>query len=145
MTELEAALDQVTEHLAETMFFTTVVDRQGDLGGQPGYTASVSFSGSHAGTVRVAMPHSTAAALAANFLGEPDEGGPAARAAALVGELANILCGSLAGKMEPAGRFAIGTPEVADGTGAPDETADARRVFTLEEGPLEIGVIWRGQ
>jgi CheY-specific phosphatase CheX len=145
MTELQTALDQVTEHLAETMFFTTVVDRKGDLGGEPGYSASIAFSGTHAGTVRVAMPHSTAAALAANFLGEPDEEGASGRAAALVGELANILCGSLVGRMDPAGQFTIGPPELAVGTGTPDEPADARRVFTLEEGPVEIGVIWRDQ
>jgi CheY-specific phosphatase CheX len=145
VTELESALDEVTEHLAETMFFTTVLDRAVDLGGQPGYTASIAFSGTRAGALRVILPHSTAAALAVSFLGEADDEEPDARACALAGELANILCGSLLGRMEPAGHFTIGPPEVTSGTEASGQPADARRLFTLEEGPLAIAVAWSGQ
>jgi CheY-specific phosphatase CheX len=145
VTELERALDEVTEHLAETMFFTTVLNRTGELGGQPGYTASIAFSGTRAGALRVALPHSTAAALAVSFLGEADEEEPDARARALAGELANILCGSLLGRMEPAGHFTISPPEVTAGTEAPGQPADARRVFTLEEGPLAIAAVWSSQ
>ena len=145
MTDLESALDEVTEHLAETMFFTTVLDRQGRMGGEPGYAAAISFTGTHTGALRVTMPHSTAAALAVNFLGEPDEEDTAARAVGLAGELANILCGSLIARMEPAGRFRISPPQVAAVRETPAEPADVRRVFTLEEGPLEIGVVWRSQ
>jgi hypothetical protein len=141
MPDLEAALDQVTEHLAETMFFSTVLDRAGDLAGEAGYAAAIRFSGSRSGAVRVVLPQSTAELLAADFLGEPDE----RQAGALVGELANILCGSLLGRMDPAGRFSISPPEITAVAGAFEQPADVRRVFTLEEGPLAVEVTWSGQ
>ena len=141
MRELATALDTITGRLLETMFYSAVLDLAANAPPETRYTAMVPFSGSLEGSVCVSASPRTAAALAANFLGESGEVS-AAQAASVVGELANILCGSLLGEIERTGQFVIGAPELFDSPSASSalEEMPLRRIYELEEGTLAVGL-----
>jgi CheY-specific phosphatase CheX len=142
MTEIESILESLAGEVLETMFFSAVLG-PGEAGGEgPRLTALVSFSGSRAGTLGVSASAATALALAANFLGAGEEGVPAGQAPSVLGELANVLCGAVLGKVEPAGRFTISPPQLSFGPEAAATVADMRPrfIFELAEGGLTAGL-----
>ncbi len=83
---------------------------------------------------------STAAVLAAGFLGEDDTVADA-QVRSVVGELANVLCGVVLGRMDPKGRFVISPPQVIDADGASSVSGMVlHRRFELMEGDLAVGL-----
>jgi len=139
MPDAAETLGAVAERLLETMFFSAVLEHGGSGPAFPRYSAQVTFCGSRSGTLRVCASEQTATALAASFLGEPEV--TAVQAASVIGELANILCGSLLGNLDRTGRFTIGAPQVA-GEAGPEGVArlPVNLAMQLEEGTLEVGM-----
>jgi CheY-specific phosphatase CheX len=142
MPELDQLLDGITEEVLEGMFFSAVMgETAGEIAG-PCLFARVSFSGSRNGSLAVAAPNATAASLAGSFLGTEDGSAPEDQVNAALGELANILCGAVLGRSEPAGRFAISTPEVStiEHFDLATEGMQFQRSFELLDGNLAIGL-----
>jgi hypothetical protein len=135
---LEAAVSAVLE----TMFFSAVFGPADAAELGAGWRAVVTFTGTRAGSVTVCTGDETARALAASFLGA-DESVPVQQIAGVLGELANMLCGAVLGRIEPEGRFTIAPPSIGDNTGAAELMAGAGvwRTFELAEGPLAAGVV----
>src|SRR5580692_6243626 len=106
MPEIGQLLDGITEEVLEGMFFSAVMGPTGGEVGGPCLCARVSFSGSRNGSLAVSAPNATATSLAGSFLGTEDCSAPDDQINAALGELANILCGAVLGRSEPAGRFA---------------------------------------
>lgn len=147
MPDAALAMDAVVGRLLETLFFTAVLERGGPLPAPPCYTAALSFSGSRQGTLMVSASRRTAAVLAANLIGGDSLEVTPAQAASAVGEMANILCGSLLGALDQSGSFAIAPPDVSDcpEAAAALETLPLRRVYMLDEGPLATAVSFIGE
>jgi CheY-specific phosphatase CheX len=142
MPEIEQLLDGVTEEVLEGMFFSAVMgETTGEVEGSC-LSARVSFSGSRNGSLAVSAPNATAASLAGSFLGTEDGSAPEDQINAALGELANILCGAVLGRSEPAGRFAISTPQVSivEHFDLATEGMQIRRSFELMDGNLAIGL-----
>ncbi len=140
MSELTDLLDSATEEVLETMFYTGAFG-PGTEGGGPYLSAGVSFRGSRNGTLDVAAPEATATALAAAFLGETPESVPPEQVPAVIGELANVLCGVVLGRVEDGGQFVIAPPNVSRlDLEALARNLEVRRVFELEEGTLSVGL-----
>jgi Chemotaxis phosphatase CheX len=141
MTDTEQVLDTVVNEVLETMFFSAVFG-PGTESGSTRMTACVSFSGSHSGALEVSALESTVTALACSFLGVMEGELPAGQAPAMLGEMANVLCGALLGRVEPEGRFRIAPPEVGTSQeplpGA-ERQDGTRQVFELAEGWLAVG------
>jgi CheY-specific phosphatase CheX len=142
MTETESILESLANEVLETMFFSAVLGPGEADPTTPMLTALVSFSGSRAGTLGVSASEATAVALAANFLGGVEESVPAEQVPPVLGELANVLCGAVLGRVEPAGRFTISPPQVSAGPEAAVAVSEmqARCTFELMEGGLTAGL-----
>jgi hypothetical protein len=141
MTDTEQVLDTVVNEVLETMFFSAVFGPGTETEG-PRMTACVSFSGSHSGALEVSALEGTVTALACSFLGVMEDELPKGQAPAMLGEMANVLCGALLGRVEPEGRFRIAPPEVGTSQeplpGA-ERQDGTRQVFELAEGWLAVG------
>jgi hypothetical protein len=141
MTDTEQVLDTVVNEVLEGMFFSAVLGPGTESEG-PRMTASVSFSGSHSGALEVSALESTVTALACSFLGVMEGEMPEGQAPAMLGEMANVLCGAILGRVEPEGRFQIAPPEVGTSQeplpGA-ERQDGTRQVFELAEGWLAVG------
>jgi hypothetical protein len=134
---LEAAASEVLE----TMFFSAVFGPADPSTLGPGWRAVVMFTGTRVGSVTVCAGDETARALAASFLGA-DESVPVRQIASILGELANMLCGAVLGRIEPEGRFMIAPPCTGETSGATDLPPGPAvwRTFELAEGTLVAGV-----
>jgi CheY-specific phosphatase CheX len=135
---LEAAVSAVLE----TMFFSAVFGPADPAVPGAGWRAVVTFTGTRAGSVTVCTGDETARALAASFLGA-DESVPVQQIAGVLGELANMLCGAVLGRIEPDGHFTIEPPSIGGNEGGAEPLAGAGvwRSFELAEGLLAAGVV----
>src|ERR1035437_1765667 len=107
-----ACIEAVPDVL-ETMFFELLAEApQIDSLPTEGTmdTSRVEFEGSARGHLVVAAPSSLSASLAGAFLALEDQGTPACNVEFVLGELANMLCGSALGRFEPEGTFRLSTP-----------------------------------
>ena len=141
MTDLSVLLAESAEEVLENMFFSAVM---GVLPEEPGgerLYATVTFGGSSHGELSVSAAQSTATLLAAGFLGAEDASVAEAQVRAVVGEIANVLCGVVLGHLDPTGNFVISPPRV---TVAEDESLvcgmELQRRFELMEGDLAVGL-----
>jgi CheY-specific phosphatase CheX len=141
MTDLSVLLAESAEEVLENMFFSAVM---GVLPEEPGgerFYATVTFGGSTHGELSVSAAPATATQLAAGFLGTEDETVADAQVRAVVGEIANVLCGVVLGHLDPTGNFVISPPRV---TVAEDENLvcgmELQRRFELMEGDLAVGL-----
>jgi hypothetical protein len=141
MTGHENLMQELTAEVLETMFFSVVLGpSSGGVPERP-LTAEVSFAGSRSGSLRVSTGWNTAAALADTFLGGAEES--ADQTPPVLGELANVLCGAILGRIEPAGSFTISAPQLFR-----DDAETASAVagmqascgLELEEGELIAGL-----
>jgi CheY-specific phosphatase CheX len=140
MSEFDELLSSATEEVLENMFYTGAFG-PGTEGDGPYYSAGVSFTGSRNGTLDVAAPESTATALAAAFLGETVESVPPEHVPTVIGELANVLCGVVLGRVEEGGHFVIAPPQVSRlELASLARNLAVRQVFELEEGTLSVGL-----
>lgn len=142
---LEAAVETITEQVLETMFFSAVLGPAEPPTEVLSLTALVSFTGARSGVLGVSGDCATTTNLAANFLGVPGDEVPPGQGPAVLGELANVLCGAILGHAEPEGRFTIEPPLVSS---APDSAAtlnhtQIQRTFETSEGCLTVGLTIR--
>lgn len=142
MAELEQILDRVTEEALETMFFSGILGPALPVFGDDAVTAMVEFTGSDRGVLRLSADMATATIHTANFLGLSEEEAPLEDIHAVVGELANVICGATLAQIRPDGRFLISPPRVFTGEDAArdiDEMPVVRK-FELADGSLIIGL-----
>lgn len=142
MLETISLLDEISEQVLETMFFSAVLGPSDEPADEPCFTALVAFSGSRAGLLAVAADLGTATGLAANFLGMTSDEVPPGQHSVVLGELANVLCGAVLGQVHPEGRFQIMPPQVCE---TPEgmailRKAQMRRSIETTEGCLAIGL-----
>ena len=141
MHEWEEFLDTTTEQVLETMFYTGVLGLADALAEEPRVLAEVGFSGSHSGSIVVSTPVSTADILTAAMLGVDTSEVPEGQGPAVVGELANVLCGAILSQAEPSGRFVIAPPKVSRlAEPIMMQGVIAQRAFSIENGDLTVGL-----
>jgi CheY-specific phosphatase CheX len=142
VAELEQILDRVTEEALETMFFSAILGPASPTYGDDAVTAMVEFAGSDRGVLRLSADRATATTHTANFLGLSEEEAPLEEIHAVVGELANVICGATLAQIRPDGRFLISPPRVFTGGEAArdiDEMPVVRK-FELADGSLMVGL-----
>ena len=106
-------LSESAQHALETMFFT-MPDRISTELERPTrelVAASVAFHGAPPGRFGIVVSASVATSIAANFLGcEDDAKLPRAQVSGVIGELANIICGTMLSELQSDANFDIGVP-----------------------------------
>ena len=133
-TELEQALSDAAAEVLETMFFTEVLG-EGAMA-TAGLAARVEFRGTPSGALAVGMALPAAQALAASFLGADEA--TTQEAEEVLGELANMICGSASCRLWPESHFELLHPQPVDYREA---SAGAANVcLDLGDGVLVMGL-----
>ena len=102
----------------DSMYFTPVLETSAcdtlpeafPLDGSD-FAFSLHFAGDVSGTFGLHLGPATARGLASNFLGEDDTDLSSSDVAEVVGELANMLCGSTLSRIEAVGKFDLTHPK----------------------------------
>jgi len=142
-----ACLEAVPEVL-ETMFFE-LLSEEPRIDVPPVGTldmARVDFEGSARGHLTVAAAPSLSESLAAAFLAIDEQGAQADNIEFVLGELANMLCGSSLGRFQPDGAFRLSTPTAHLGrTLAASSQSGVHWIrFSLDRGPIFVGLSLEG-
>ncbi len=129
----------------ETMFFESLAEAP-ELSvlppAEPLDTSRVDFDGSVNGYLVLAAPSGLSASLAGAFLALDDQGASAYNIEFVLGELANILCGSALGHLQPDGTFRLSTPitHLERILAEPSRPGFQWVRFPLDSGPLFVGL-----
>ena len=143
---IEECLLPACEQVLETMFFTGVLSAEKLAAGEEprscaAVIATVKFEGPPDGALCVGMEAETAVALASTFLGLDPPDVTDADCRQVVGEMANMMCGSVLSRVVPESSLRLASPVVRDGQETPCGPACAARAFfTLPEGGLHVCV-----
>ena len=143
MPDLIGLLDQASEEVLENMFFSGITGELEMPAAGERLRASVAFTGTANGELSVSAPPFAAALLAAGFLGEEPGDVADFQVRAVVGELANVLCGVVLARINPDGQFVITPPRVdvidtADSAPAGEQAF--QRCFELIEGDMTVAL-----
>jgi len=144
--EIQAALAAAVEEVLETMYFSTVLASAdgaapSEGGGAPAITVKLRFEGSPSGGFRVSVPLTLARVVSAGFLGREEAEVSDSQAEEVVGELANMICGSVLSRLQSDATFQITHPELTPTEpGVGFEGAGANRWFDLGDGILTVSL-----
>ncbi|MFB3826864.1 MAG: chemotaxis protein CheX [Bryobacteraceae bacterium] len=129
-----AAMETAAREVLETMFFTEPLEEPLPAAG-PRVCAAVRFEGGLAGRFSACAEVDAAKELAATFLGQ--DGEPSAEAVAeVMGELANMICGSVLARVAPEAALRI-IPE-SRGPCPGTHAGGKLRALPLAGGTLEL-------
>src|SRR5271156_7237914 len=101
-TELDLGASLLTSatDVLESMYFTGVMGLSEVPVTGAGWTAQMEFKGELSGSFTLGMSAETARLLAANFFGEEESEVTETAVADMVGEMANMICGSVLSGLE---------------------------------------------
>ncbi len=129
-----AALEAAAREVLETMFFTEPLEEPLEAAG-PRVCAAVRFEGEVAGQFSACAAVAAARELATTFLCE--DGEPSEEAVAeVMGELANMICGSVLGRVAPESSLKISPPSRGTCSGA--HAGGLLRTLPLTGGTLDL-------
>ena len=130
---------QSANQVLETMFFTGLSDECKEDSAEAQLSAELSFRGSSSGKLGVEVPLVTGQLIACNFLGlEADDLSPA-QITEVIGELTNMICGSVLSRVAPNGSFELLHPEVhSNPSGWRQNKKAVGYTFGLEESTLAL-------
>ena len=144
--EIQMALAAAVEEVLETMCFATVLaSSEGaappEGSGMPAITAQLHFEGNPSGGFHVSVPMKLAHVVSASFLGREEAEVSDSQAEDVVGELANMICGSVLSRLESKATFQITHPESAlTERGVSTEGTGVNRWFDLGDGTLTVSL-----
>lgn len=135
---LQQVFFESAAEVLETMCFMGVLGQSAALEHGELVSAEVSFHGTPSGLFGVQVSTSTAKLIASNFLGQEAEAITEAQGEQVMGELANMICGSVLSRAEAGARFELSHPVIGQpGAGRPPEAI--HYTLELEEGFI---VLW---
>jgi len=110
--ELEGELLSSATAVLESMYFTSVLGPAEQGVGTDGWVSALEFQGELSGSFSLRMGGETARMLAANFFGEDESEVSETAIGDMVGEMANMLCGSVLSRIETEMHFKLSHPTV---------------------------------
>lgn len=138
---IERLLTKAAEEVLETMFFTSVFGSADSSGAglESHLLAKLSFKGSPPGVFWVSVPQETARLVAVNFLGLEHENELAdSQVRSVIGELANVICGTVLSRLESNAVFELDAPEFVNNAESFPYPGAISRSLELESGTLTI-------
>jgi CheY-specific phosphatase CheX len=115
--DIHSALSAAVEEVLETMFFSSVLassntpEPTGE-GAEPVFRASLAFQGDACGNLGLAIPIHLAQVVSSGFLGMEEQEVSDSEVGEVVGEMANMICGSVLSRLESESTFHISHPEL---------------------------------
>jgi CheY-specific phosphatase CheX len=139
--ELQQVFLESASEVLETMCFVGVLGEQAEPAGADLISAELAFNGKPSGRFGVQVPSSTGRLIASNFLGKDPEEITEAEIDQVVGELANMICGSVLSRVEAGSRFELLHPVIMPpGQGISNPEA-VTNILELEEGSIVLWMI----
>ncbi|MBB6147032.1 CheY-specific phosphatase CheX [Silvibacterium bohemicum] len=138
--QFEPLLQDAVNEVLESMCFLSSEDSSANIHHpetEPWVGRRLDFRGPYQGCFGVRTSLNTARLIASNFLGEEPAEITDEQAEEVVGEVANMVCGTLLASVETHHTFDLTSPRLDDGK-APASLNRIARTFTLEEGELQI-------
>jgi CheY-specific phosphatase CheX len=136
----DGILASTAEDVLETMFFTGIeglADADAPPSG-PHLGVRLAFAGTPSGMLTLRISEASARSLASNFLAaEADEPLPDAPLGAVVGELANMICGALLSQVQSETHFHLSSPELMP-SGAVQPDCRPTQSLNLGDGTLDL-------
>jgi len=108
--DLQASVLSSATDVLESMYFTSVMGTSEVPLSGAGWIAGLEFQGELSGSFTLRMSLDTARLLAANFFGEEESDVTEAAIGDMVGEMANMICGSVLSRMERETHFKLTHP-----------------------------------
>jgi CheY-specific phosphatase CheX len=144
VSHFEPWLDEAVAEVLESMCFMTaesVAVKEEEGAPDTWVRYRLEFRGPGQGRFGVRAPLPTARLIACNLLGTEPEELTEAQASESMGEIANMVCGSLLSRLEKEQAFDLSHPaHETDPVAEPDAGCDrATRYYALQEGTL---VVW---
>jgi CheY-specific phosphatase CheX len=136
-TIIPKVLQMAANEVLETMFFLGAMQVDDGATGANVLRVALTFDGDPPGRLLLRIPRETAAALAANFLGEDPCAVSEQQVAEVAGELSNMICGAVLSRIEGTTTFRLATPQFLSAD--PPVSASAQTVhLDIGEGPITI-------
>jgi len=115
-SDLITVVPECCAEVLESMYFTSVLEASSHFTPLPVSQADLlafglRFRGVVHGSFGLSIGAAMARSLAANFLGEEEDTLSEVEVAEVVGELTNMLCGSIVSRIEGTTKFALSHPE----------------------------------
>ena len=131
-------MESAVSEVLESMCFISSEGEAADMAGSS-YSdwirGELDFSGSPGGTFGIAVPPSTAVAIAANFLGEDESDLSAEQTVEVVCELTNMVCGTLLAQLDSRQAFSLSSPRhTPSGTETLASVERIQNTYALDEG-----------
>ena len=137
--EAQRGLSAALCAVVETMFFASIEERTaggvGDEGGDR-VGASVAFHGACEGSLAISLDRAAVEVLAAGFFGEAADGQVGDQCESVMGELANMVCGTMLSKLERKAIFCLEAPVALEASGDPRGWIE--KYFALDERLLHL-------
>jgi CheY-specific phosphatase CheX len=135
--EFDPAVADATAKVLESMCFTSILDEavEPESGESSWVAAKLAFAGKPSGSFGIGVSQASACSIAANFLGLDAEELSPTQINEVIGELTNMIAGSLVSNFKTDCCFALSHPEME----SPDEfmaqlQASKGRIFRLDDG-----------
>jgi CheY-specific phosphatase CheX len=137
-TPFQRALRDSVREVLEKMFFVEPVEAPpGEPGSPDGEMAvQLAFEGLPSGALTLRVTSAAARQIAADFLGQDENGLASAKVEEVVRELANMICGSVLSRVESGATFRLAPPRLlpAEERSNRRETAARRAVHAVAIG-----------
>lgn len=130
---------QSASEVLETMCFVGVLGENPEVPDLDPISAELAFHGNPSGHFGVQLSPETGKLVASNFLGKDPGELTGADVEQVVGELANMICGSVLSRLEAGARFELGHPAILRPGEATPRTNVIQYRFDLEEGCI---ILW---
>jgi CheY-specific phosphatase CheX len=131
--DLELCLHAAVVNAFEVMCFTEAQPSNNTAPFSDGLRGDVEFGGDATGRLRLELSIPAARSIASSFYGEDESDLSPEQVEAVVGEMTNVICGSMLSMYGIHGSFWLSTPEVCGGSAANE--LPVRHSFQLEGGP----------
>ena len=139
--EFGPRIAEATAKVLESMYFTSILDEGLEPAQQEvsWIAAKLDFQGNPSGSFGIGVSPESARSLTANFLGVEAEELSQTQVNEVVGELTNMIAGSLVSHFESDGCFTLSHPEMesSDDLNKHLQASDGR-IFPLEDGSLAV-------
>ena len=113
-SEFSINMPECCSEVLDSMYFVTVLDSTAtDVllpAEQPAYDFTLNFNGDLSGTFGLRVSSTDSVSIAANFLGEDEADISPTESEEVVGELANMLCGSIVSRIPSSAKFVLSHP-----------------------------------
>ena len=140
-SNLRQILENSANEVLEAMFFTGVSGEAAETVPGPHLSAELAFRGTPSGCFGIEVPLETGRTIASNFLGADGDELSKSQISEVVGELTNMICGTVLSHLNANGQFELLSPEVQLNPRDRYHAGDTfHSTFALEDGTLTLWI-----